>query len=151
MFQCFVFMNSAFCFLQEERYLYRMTSYPFYVLNAEQWNVFIFLEIFKLIFNFQKSRMFFLLRCCLDCTRILHIRVSIILALAWHLHLCSVYWFCQLLKMNDFSFFLDFRQFFGLRLISFNIRQDWKFDSKLFPKFPLTTIYCNFLPVLVLI
>ena len=26
-------------------------------------------------------------------------------------------------KLNDFGFFLDFRHFFGLQLISFNIRQ----------------------------
>ena len=50
---------SFFCSLQEDRSLYRMTSYLFYVLNAEQRNVFIFLEFVKLIFNFQKSKMSF--------------------------------------------------------------------------------------------
>ena len=99
---------------------------------------------FSWIFNFQKSRVF-LLRCSLHCAHILHILVSIIPGLSWHLHFFSVYWFFQLLKMNDFNFFLDFRHFFGFQLMSFNIRQYWEFDSKPSPKLSLMTIYCNFL------
>ena len=93
----------------------------------------------------------FLLRFSLYCAHILYFLVSIVLSLSWHLHLFSVYWFFQLLKMNDFNFFLDFRHFFGLHLISFNMRQYWQFDSKTFPQFPLKTIYGNFLPALLLI
>ena len=49
------------------------------------------------------------------------------------------------------AFFLDFRHFFGLQLISFNIRQYWEFDSNLFPKFPIMTNYYSFFLSLVLI
>ena len=117
------------------------------MLNNEMYSFFL---NFLLIFNFQKSR-FFLLRCSLHCVHILPILVSIILSLSWHLHLFSVYWFFQLLKLNDFNFFLGFRHFFGLHLTSLNIRQYWEFDSKPFPQFPLKTVYCNFLPASVLI
>ena len=127
-----ILLFPIFCSLQEDRSLYRMTSYLFDVLNAEQWNVFVFLEFFKLINNVQKSRMS-LLQFSLHFAHILHIVVSIILSLSWLLHFL-VYWFFQLLKMNDFSFFSDFRHFFGLQLISFNIRQYWEFDSKPFSK-----------------
>ena len=36
-------------------------------------------------------------------------------------------------------------------MISFSIRQYWEFDSKVFPKFPLTNNYFSFLPASVLI
>ena len=75
-----------FCSLQEDTSLYRMISYLFNVLNGEQLNVFVFLKFLKLIFNFQKSLMSFLLRCSLHCAHILYILVTIIFFLSWHLH-----------------------------------------------------------------
>ena len=50
-------------------------------------------------------------------------------------------------KLNDFGL-LDFRHFFGLQLISSNIKQYWEFASQHFPKLSLITIFCNFLPAL---
>ena len=152
MFWCFVGSNSAFsyCFV-----LFRMIDLCIgwvvifslsRMLNGEMYSFFL---IFY--FGFQKSRMC-LLRCSLHCAHILNSLVTIILALFWHLHLFSVYCFFSVVKkLNDFRFFLDFRHFFGLQLISFNIRQYWEFASKSFPKFTLTTFYCNFLPALVLV
>ena len=142
-----------FCSLQKDRSFNRMSVYLFYVSNAEQWIFCLFFLIFFIDFKLIQTKIknVFLLTCSLHCAHILHILVSIILAFSWNLHLFLVYWFFQLLKMNDFSFFLGFRHFFGVQLISFNIRQYWEFDSKPFPNCPLLTYYCYFLPTLVLV
>ena len=56
MFCMFVFCLFLFCPVQEVWSLSRMTHFLYYVSNAEQWNVFVFLHFSNLIFNFQKSR-----------------------------------------------------------------------------------------------
>ena len=126
-----------FCYLQEYRSLYRMTSYLFYVLNAEQWNVFVFLElIFRFLnwfLNFKNQECLFLtvfLTLCPYSSHSGYYHSIFVLAptLIFGILIFSV------VKMNDFSFFLDFRHFFGLQLISFNIRQYLEFDSKFFSK-----------------
>ena len=86
-----------FCSLQEDRSLYWTTSYLFYVSNAEQWNVFVFLE-FCFYFWLSKIKNVFLLRCSSYCVHVLIILVSIILVLPgsflWHIY----FWLFQLLK-----------------------------------------------------
>ena len=57
-FQCFVCLNCfslSFCSHLENRSLYRVTDCLFQVSNAEQLNVFVFLDFFILILNFQNS------------------------------------------------------------------------------------------------
>ena len=53
-------------------------------------------------------------------------------------------------KLNDFSFCLDFRLFFGLQLIHSNLRQYCQFTRDFFPTFLFITIHCIFLPAFVL-
>ena len=116
-----------------------------WMLNNEMYSFFLNFLNWVYIFNNQVF-----LRCFLHCAHTLHILVSIILVLSWHLHFISVYWFFSF-KNWIISAFSYFRHFFGLQLISFNMRQYWEFDYKLFPKFPLMTIYCSLLPAWVLI
>ena len=62
MFQFFVFISSAFSyflFSSGNRSLYRMINYLLYVLNAEQWNVFVFLEFFNWFLAFKNQECVF--------------------------------------------------------------------------------------------
>ena len=127
-----------------------MTRCLFYVSNAEQGNVFVFLGLLNLIFNFQKLR--------------ISLSVTVFLKLCpYSLH-CSLYHssfvlaptlifviliFPVVKKLNVFSIFLDFRHFFGMQLISFNIKQYWEFARKPFPKFLFINIHSNLLQALV--
>ena len=95
-----------FCSLQENRSLYWTTSYLFYVSNAEQWNVFVFLEFF-FYFWFSKIKNVFLLRCSSYCVHVLIILVSIILVLSWQLFMAYLFSVVSVVeKLNDFSIFV---------------------------------------------
>ena len=146
---------SEFCFFlfysfQQVGFLSRMTRCLFYVSNADQWNVLVFLDFLNLIFNFQKSRIGLFVTVFLTlCPYSLHSRLyhsSFVLAPTF---IFVILIFSVVKILNEFSFFLDLG-FFGLQLIELKIRQYWEFARKSFPTFLLITIHCNFLPVLVL-
>ena len=58
--------------------------------------------------------------------------------------------FSVIKKWNVFNFFLDFRHFFGLQLVSFNIRQYWEFTRKVFSKISTYYHLLQFFPASVL-
>ena len=129
-----MFEFCIFCAVQEGGSLSQMTRCLFYVSDAEQWNIFVFLVFFNIDLTFKNQE-------CLSVTVFLklspyssHSRLylsSFFLAPTF----IFVILIFSVIKLNDFSF-LHFHHFFGLQLISFNIRQYWEFVRKSFPKFP---------------
>ena len=123
------------------------------MLNIEMYSFFlIFYLILNLIFNFKKITkislfvtVFLTLRSCS-----LHYSLYCFGFVLAPTFIFVILIFSVVKKLNDLSFFLDFRHFFGLQMISFNIRQSWEFARKSFPRLTRITIYCNFLEALVL-
>ena len=119
-----------FCSLQEDRSLYRMTSYLFYVLNAEQWNVFVFLEFFKLNFNFQKSCLCYgvpyIVPTSICTTRSKYVLFFVLIAVI-RCVIIGVFWFLNLsfLFWKDLTWFLRllsavcFRDIFQIRIMNY--------------------------------
>ena len=154
MFHCFVCLNSAFFFLFcPGRWIFVLDDSLYFLclcfgrlvvfpmsrpLNNEIYSFFL---IFSIWFStFKNQELIFLLRCSLHYVHFRHILVCIIFALSWYLLLFPLYWFFQLKNWMT----SEFRNFFGLQLISFNIRQYWEFARKPFPKFSLISVYCHF-------
>ena len=117
-----LFCMSEFCFclfysVQQVGFLSRMTRCLFYVSNADQWNVLVFLDFLNLIFNFQKSRIclfvtVFLTLCPYSSHSCLY-HSSFVLAPTF---IFVILIFSVVKKLTEFSFFLDLA-FFGLQLI----------------------------------
>ena len=125
-------------------------SLSFLCLKCWTINCIRFSWFFKFDFTFRNQECLFVTVILTLCLCSSHSRLYHSSFVSWHLPLCSLFWFFQLLKNWVSSFFLDFCHFFGLQLIWFNIKQYWEFASKLFPEVPLLSIYCNFLPSFVL-
>ena len=92
--------------------------------NSSDISRFMFLDFFNWVFNFQLSRIGLfgtVLRtlCSYSSLNSLY-HSSFVLAPAF---VFVILIFSLVKKLNDFSFFLDFRHCSGLQLISFNIRQ----------------------------
>ena len=99
--------------------------------NSSDSSRFMFLDFFNWIFNFQISRIGLfgtvLLTVCSYSSFSSLYHFSFVLAPAF---VIVILIFSVVKKLNYFSFFLDFRHFFGLQLISFNrrllLRVCWK-------------------------
>ena len=117
LFRMYEFCFFFFCSLQQVGFLSRMTRCLFYVSNADQWNVLVFLDFLNLIFNFQKSRIGLFVTVFLTlCSYSSHSRLyhpSFVLAPTF---IFVILIFSVVKILNEFSFFLDLG-FFGLQLI----------------------------------
>ena len=137
---CFFFFSSV----HEDGCLSQMTHCLFYVSNAEKWNVFVFLFFLIWFLTFKNQELVFVtvfLTLCSLCSHSSLYHFSFDLAPTFILLILI---FSVIKKLNDFGFFLDFRYFFGLQLILFNIRQYWQFARVPFPECPIITFILIF-------
>ena len=145
LFRNFEFCLLFFCPVQEDGSLSRLSRCLFYVSNAEQWNKCVRFFSFSIWFlTFKNQELVFVTAFLTLCPHSSHSSLYYSRFVLAPTLVLAILIFSVVEKLNDFCFFLDFRHFFGLQLISFKIRQYWEFARKPFRNFALYTTFWFF-------